>query len=157
MNISGNPFEGFESREDFIKFKQQCESTTIVIEEQKEFIWTRVYLNDEDDTLREGDTVYIKYNISGEILETTFGAYNKKNTLVDIDNDGVVTNYVTEDDRKCICLAVDINFINKLDNGIPYLRQLFKQSKFFTNELIRISEIDIYTDSKKFEYYSIDF
>jgi len=151
-----DPFGGFTSLEEFLKFKKTRRTNIDVIEEQKTYIWSRIYLNDEDGTLTPGDKVYIKYNLSGEVLETTFAAYNKKNVVKD-KNGEIVQNYEPEDDKKVLCVAVDIEYVNKLNNDIPFIKTLFKQGRFYEFQLLKFSELSIYSDTKEFEYHSIDF
>ena len=57
-NVDVNdPFGGFSSREEFLAYLQDRDINVDVVEKQKTFIWTRIYLNDEDDTLTSGDKV----------------------------------------------------------------------------------------------------
>ena len=149
-----NPFGGFTSREEFLAFQRERQTKVNVIEEQKTYIWTRVYLNESDDTLKAGDKVYIKYNESGETLETVFAAYNKKNVVKDKDG---VQNYEPEDDKKVLCLAVDIEYVNRPVNDIPFIKTLFKQGRFYEFQLMKLNELTIYSDNKEFEFHSIDF
>lgn len=151
-----DPFGGFTSREDFLKFQKERKTSVDIIEEQKTYIWSRIYLNEDDNTLKAGDKVYIKYNISGEVLETTFAAYNKKNVVKDKDGE-VVQNYEPEDDKKVLCLAVDVDFVNKPTNDIPFIRTLFKQGRFYEYQLMKLSELTVYSDETEFEFHSIDF
>lgn len=151
-----DPFSGFSSREDFLNFKRERETSITTIEEQKTIIWTRIFLNDEDNTLKPGDKIFIKYIPSGEVLETTFGAYNKKSNFSD-KNGEVVKEYDPEDDKKVLCLAVDIDYVNNPTNNIPFIRTLFKQGRYFENQLLKRNELRIYSEAKEFEYYSIDF
>lgn len=151
-----DPFAGFSSREDFLNERKSRDTNVSVIEEQKTLIWTRVFLNEEDETLTPGDTIFIEYRESGEKLETTFAAYNKKNVTSDKDGD-VVTGYEPEDDKKVLCLAVDIDWINNPKNDIPFIKTLFKQSRFYEFQLMKLTELKIYSDKKEFEFHSIDF
>jgi len=153
---SNNLFEGFSGREDFLKFKQEREISTTIIEEQKTFIWTRVFLREEDHSLKSGDKVFIQYVPSGEILETIFGAYDKKSTVSD-KNGSDVREYDPEDDMRVLCLMVDLNLVNKNNNDIPFIKTLFKQSIFFEYQLLKLNELKVYSNNKQFEYYNIDF
>lgn len=156
-NIDVNdPFSGFGSREEFLKEREARETSVTTIEEQKTLIWTRIFLNDEDNTLKPGDKVYMKYIPSGEILETTFAAYNKKNVVSDKEGE-VVQEYDPEDDKKVLCLAVDLDWLNKPTNNIPFIRTLFRQGRFYEIQLLKWSELKVYSDDKEFEYYTIDF
>jgi len=151
-----NPFEGFSSREEFLSYRSGRSTKVDIIEKQRTLIWTRIFLNEEDGTLIPGDKVYIKYNNSGEVLETIFGAYNKKNSIVDDVHDNV-RKYEAEDDKKVLCLAVDLDWINDTNNDIPFIRTLFKSSRHYEYNLLKLNELKIYSDKKEFEYYSIDF
>jgi hypothetical protein len=151
-----DPFSGFASREDFLKERQERDTNVKVIEEQKTFIWTRIYLNEEDDSLKPGDKIFIEYTPTGEVLETTFAAYNKKSVFKDKEGE-VVQEYDPEDDLKTLCVAVDIDWINNPQNDIPFIRTLFKQGRFYEYQLLKFSELKVYKGEKEFEYHSIDF
>ncbi len=156
MENINDPFSGFSSREDFLKERKERDTSVNITEQQKTYIWTRIFLNDEDSSLEAGDKVYIKYIPNGEVLEATFAAYNKKSNFKDRDGD-IVQEYNPEDDNKVLCIAVDIDWINNLQNDIPFMRTLFKQSRFYEHQLLKYTELKIYSDEKEFEYHSIDF
>ena len=151
-----NPYEGFQSREDLIEERKSRDVQVKVTSEQKTYVWTRVYLNSEDTTLEVGDEITIEYIPSGEKLTTTFGSYNKKNLVRDKDGE-IIQNYDPEDDKTVLCLAVDIDFINKVDNNIPFIRTLFKQGRFYDYQLMKYSELKISSSGVIFDYKSIDF
>lgn len=151
-----DPFAGFESREDFLNERKQRETTVNVIEKQKILIWTRVFLNEEDDTLKPGDSVFIEYLETGEKLETTFAAYNKKNNAFNREGD-IVTGYEPENDRKVLCLSFDIEWLDNPNNDIPFIRTLFKHGRFYEFQLMKLTELKISSDKKEFEFHSVDF
>ena len=126
-----------------------------VAEKQKVHIWIRLYLKEEDATTNPGDTVKIKYNESEE-LETTFICYSKKG--IEHDSNEIV-NYDTEDDKKVMCLMVDLDKINYNSEGIPFIRSMFKSGRYYEFQLVKRGDFQFINtrDSKSYEYYDVDF
>ena len=56
-----------------------------VLEEQKVYIWIRLYLKEESD-VEIGDDIFMTYTPSGEKLETKFICFGKEG--MEKDNDG---------------------------------------------------------------------
>ena len=126
-----------------------------VLEEQKEYVWIRVYTNNEYDVDR-GDDIRMTYVDSGEYIDMPFATYEKKGMYKDNDNE--VVNYTDEFDKKVMCLMVDIKVINTSED-IPFVRTLFKSSRHFEHQLLRRTDL-IFTHQKTgeiIEYYSVEF
>ena len=129
---------------------------TKIAEKQKVFFWIRVYLNNEDKSCKPDDVIKIKHIPSGEILETKFICYSKKG--VDKDSQDEIVNYSTEDDKKVLCLMVDSDRINTDSKDIPFIRSLFRTSKFFEFNLVKRDELlFVNAKGKEFEYYDVSF
>lgn len=131
-------------------------SSTTIIEEQKIYFWTRLYLRDENPNIEIGDTIKIVYTNSGEELETKFVCFEKKGLGKDQKTD--VTSYNTEDDKKVLCLMIDSKEVNYSDK-IPFIRTLFKTGYHYEYQLVRRDELlFVHGDSNIIlDYYDVDF
>jgi len=126
-----------------------------VIEEQKVYFWIRIYLKEEMDVELNTD-IYIKYKPSSECLIAKFICYAKKGHEKDMQQN--VVNYTPEDDKRILCLMVDSDRIDKKSEDIPFIRSLFRISRWYSPQILRFSEFSI-TDinDRDFEFYDIDF
>lgn len=124
-----------------------------MVEKQKTYTWIRLYLREELTNVNVGDSIILNYSPCSEFLDTSFACFGKKG--LEKDADGVI-NYTGEDDRKVLCLMVDLDWINS-SNEIPFMRTLFKNSIHFEYQMIR--HVDLYAihNGKKLDYYDIDF
>lgn len=131
-----------------------------IVEKQKVYFWIRLYMKEEDDDIKIGDDITIKWTISpfDESLKTNFIAYNKSSLIKD-DFDYDLTKYENEDDKKTLVLMIDSDKINKECDDIPYIRTLFKESKWYDYHVVRRSELLFIHDKtgKEIEYYDVDF
>ena len=107
-----------------------------ILEEQKVYIWIRLYLKEESD-VEIGDDIFMTYTPSGEKLETKFICFGKEGMKKD--NDGLV-NWNSEENKKVLCLMVDQDKINK-GTDIPFIRTLFKSSIHYQYQLMRREEL----------------
>jgi hypothetical protein len=134
-----------------VDFKPRSEIT----EKQKVYFWIRVYLNNEIDISVNTD-VTIKYCESGELLVTKFICYAKQGLNKNMDEN--VINYNPDDDKKILCLMIDSDRIDSDSDDIPFLRTLFRISKYFTPQILRNSDLLISdSNSNKLDFYDIDF
>lgn len=108
-----------------------------IVEEQKVYIWIRLYLKEESD-VKEGDEVFMTYKPSGEKLSTIFVWYDKKGIMKDYDEE--IVNYTGEEDKKVLCLMVDQEKINK-NTDIPFIRTLFKSGIHYEYQLVKRDEL----------------
>jgi hypothetical protein len=104
-----------------------------VTEKQKEFFWIRIYLQEEDDKLKVGDTINISYKPTNEKLEMVFGGYEKEG--LNRDHDDEVINYVNEDDKTILCVMIDLNRVNKENVDIPTIKTFFRNSRHYKEDL----------------------
>ena len=128
-----------------------------VVEESKVYTWTRLYIREEVD-IEKGDVIKITHTPTKEVIKLEFSSYEKKGVTKDSDGN-IVTNYVSEDDTKVLCLLVDMGFINDSDNGIPFLRSLFKGSKYYDHHILRLIDFKFEVEGKdiNLDCYSFKF
>jgi hypothetical protein len=126
-----------------------------IIEQQKVYFWIRIYLKDELD-IEPNTDITLTYTPENESLQTKFICYAKKGHEKNAQEN--VVNYNPEDDKRILCLMVDADRIDKHSDDIPFIRTLFKISRWYQPQILRLSEIKI-TDSNErdFEFYDIDF
>jgi hypothetical protein len=126
-----------------------------IIEQQKVYFWIRIYLKEEMDVQPNTD-ITLTYTPENESLQTKFICYAKKGHEKDKQQD--VVNYNSEDDKRILCLMVDADRIDKHSDDIPFIRTLFKITRWYQPQILRLSEIKI-TDSndRDFEFYDIEF
>ena len=126
-----------------------------VIEEQKVYVWVRLYLKEEAN-VETGDDVVITYTPSGEKLETKFICYGKSD--LGKDHDDEIVNFNAEDNKKVLCLMVDQDKINK-GTDIPFIRKLFKTGIHYQYQLVRRDEL-LFINSRtgeSLEYFDCDY
>ena len=126
-----------------------------VIEEQKVYIWIRLYLKEESD-VQIGDEIFMTYKPSGEKLSTIFVCYGK--TDLGKDHEDEMVNYNPEDDKKILCLMVNQDTINK-GVDIPFIKTLFKTSIHYQEQLMKRSDL-LFINSRTGEtldYFDCDY
>jgi hypothetical protein len=126
-----------------------------VLEEQKVYIWIRLYLKEESN-VEVGDEIFITYTPSGEKLETKFIYYDKKGVMEDHDEE--IVNYTGEENKKVLCLMVNQERINK-GTDIPFIRTLFKTGIHYEYQLVRRDEL-LFINSRTGEtldYFDCDY
>ena len=137
------------------------EVTISEITKQEVLIWVRVYLKEELDDISEGDVYDMVYEPSGESMKIKFGAYDKRGLTdkkVD-DGDDEVSNYKMEDDKKALCFMVDLNKINYDSEDIPFIRTLFRGTRYYEYNVFRIDDLSFINKQtgKKLIYHKISF
>jgi hypothetical protein len=128
-----------------------------VVEEQKVYVWIRLYLKEESD-VEVGDDIYMTYVPSGEKLQAKFICYDKTTLNKNHDSLEKVVNFNPEDDKKTLCLMVDQDKINK-GTDIPFIRTLFKSGIHYQFQLVRRDEL-IFVNSRTGEtldYFDCDY
>jgi hypothetical protein len=127
-----------------------------VIEDQKIYFWIRLFLKEEDSNLKVGDDIIIKWNPSGEELETKFFAWGKKGFEKDLSED--ITSYNPEDDKKVLSLMIDEKAVNYNDN-IPFIRTLFKTGRHYEYQLVKRTDL-VFINKRNgviLDYFDCDF
>jgi hypothetical protein len=125
-----------------------------ILEEQKVYIWIRLYLKEKSD-VEIGDDIFMTYTPSGEKLETKFICFGKEG--MEKDNDGLV-NWNSEENKKVLCLMVNQDKINK-GTDIPFIRTLFKTGIHYEYQLVRRDEL-LFINSRTGEtldYFDCDY
>jgi hypothetical protein len=126
-----------------------------IVEEQKVYIWIRLYLKEESN-VQVGDDIFMTYKPSGEKLSTIFVCYGK--TDLGKDHEDEMINYNPEDDKKIICLMVNQDTINK-GVDIPFIKTLFKTSIHYQEQLMKRSDL-LFINSRTGEtldYFDCDY
>jgi len=126
-----------------------------VLEEQKVYIWIRLYLKEESN-VQVGDDIFMTYKPSGEKLSTIFVCYGK--TDLGKDHEDEMVNYNPEDDKKILCLMVNQDTINK-GVDIPFIKTLFKTSIHYQEQLMKRSDL-LFINSRTGEtldYFDCDY
>lgn len=129
--------------------------STKVVDKQKSYFYIRIYLNNEDSSIKQNDDVIIEYTPYSEKLTTKFIAYGKKGG--DRDGGEDLTNYESEDNKRVLCLMIDTDIINYDSENIKFIRSLFRQSRYFQYQMFRKDEFEITHNGQKIDYYDIDF
>jgi hypothetical protein len=125
-----------------------------ILEEQKVYIWIRLYLKEESN-VEIGDDIFMTYTPSGEKLETKFICFGKEG--MEKDNDGLV-NWNSEDNKKVLCLMVNQDKINK-GTDIPFIRTLFKTGIHYEYQLVKRDELLFINSrtSESLDYFDCDY
>jgi hypothetical protein len=132
------------------------DAISTVIEEQKIYFWIRLYLKEEDSNLKVGDDIIIKWEPTGEELETKFFAWGKKGFEKDLSED--ITSYNPEDDKKVLSLMIDEKAVNYNDN-IPFIRTLFKTGRHYEYQLVKRTDL-VFINKRNgviLDYFDCDF
>jgi hypothetical protein len=134
---------------------RERDAITKVIEEQKVYFWIRLYLNEENDDIKVGDDIIIKYATSGETLDTKFITYSKKGMDKDLND---ITQYEKEFDKRVLCMMVDMSMVNNNDS-IPFIRTLFKIGIHYEYQLFKREDLQFINKrtNEVLEYYDCDF
>ena len=127
------------------------------IEESKVYTWTRLYIRDEVD-IKSGEHIRIKHTPTKEYIDLEFSSFEKKGFNRN-ENGEIIINYESEEDKKILCLLVDMSFINKSDNNIPFLRSIFRGSDYYEEHVIRMMDFKFTHLEKETELdcYSVKF
>lgn len=127
-----------------------------VTETERSFIWVRIYLKKEYD-IKKGSEISIIYK-NREELKTIFSTYEKKN--LNKDKGEQVTEFTTEEDKKTLCVMVDLNDINNPEKNkdIPFLKTLFKAGRFYEHQILKKGDLSVMIENdKKLDFHTIQF
>ena len=111
-----------------------------IVEKQKVYFWIRLYLKEEMD-ISPNTELKITYFESGESLNVKFVCYAKKGH--EKDQDPNIAKYNNEDDKKVLCLMIDSDDLDKNSNNIPFIRTLFKTSRYYKPQRLRLVDLPI--------------
>ncbi|NBP56486.1 hypothetical protein EBU71_08135 [bacterium] len=127
-----------------------------VVEKQKEYFWVRVYLGTEFEMNQE-DTVVMKDLLYDEELSTKFMFWGKKYQK-NLQGENI-TQYDSEEDKRCAILMIDSQRVNLKSDDIPYIRTLFPLSRWFRPNYIKMNDLEFLhkRSGEKLDHYRIDF
>lgn len=136
-------------------WNEQEDLTTKVVEKQKVYFWIRLFLKEECDDIQAGDSINLYYSPTNEKLETTFICFDKKGLQKNHEDE--IVNFNPEDDKKILCLMIDEEIVNNSDE-IPFIRTLFKNSRFFEYQVVKRSELlfNNKRTGKNLDYFDYD-
>lgn len=143
------------SNNDPRQWKDEPDIKKVEIEKQKEYFWTRIYLKEEDQYLKQGDVITMTYVPTNEKIEMIFGSYEKEGLNKDYNEQ--VINYVSDDNKSILCCMIDLDRLNKDSEDIPTLRTFFRNSRYYQENLFLKDEILIEFGDIKYEYSSLSF
>lgn len=130
---------------------------TSVLEESKEYYWLRLYLRDELEA-EKGDLIRLRYVPTEETIEMSYVCYEKKGNTNQHFSD--IIEYVKEDDKKTLCLMVDVKEINKRQD-INTLRKLFRCGHHYEDMILRREDLVFEKKQEdswiKLDYFDADF
>ena len=128
-----------------------------VVEQQKVYIWIRLYLKNELSDIQVGDDFRIEYTPTGEYMDIKFICYDKTSLTKDHDDMEKVINFNPEDDKKVLCFMVDIELLKS--ESIPFIKTLFKNTPYYQEQLFRKSELTFTNlrNSTNVEYFDCVF
>lgn len=125
-----------------------------VLEEQKQYHWIRLYMNDEleIDPMAKVKMVYVP---TSEEFELVFTSYNKKKS--EQDKGPSLVEYVAEDDKKVLSLLYNLDDVENSEK-YPKITTLFTRSKNFEFNLLRRDDLVFkLQDGTEIAYYDIEF
>lgn len=127
-----------------------------IISNTKIYIWSRLYLKQENNDLEIGDEIILKWIPGDEKLTTKFMYWGRKNSIRDSDEDIDITN-TSEEDRSVATLMINEgDFANE---NLKFIRSLFKTSKYYEFQLFKKEEL-IFINKRtgqNIEYIQCDF
>jgi hypothetical protein len=128
---------------------------TKIIQKQKVYLWIRLFIKEEIDITPE-TKITISYLEGKETLETHFMYFGKKG--LERDANGQIVNFNPEDDKRILCLLIDVDNINVNSEVRPYLRTLFPLGKYYTPQYVKKMDFSfLLDDGQQIDFYDIDF
>jgi hypothetical protein len=125
-----------------------------VLEEQKQYHWIRLYMNDEleIDPMTKVKMVYVP---TSEEFDLVFTSYNKKKS--EQDKGPSLVEYVAEDDKKVLSLLYNLDDVENSEK-YPKITTLFARSKNYEFNLMRRDDLIFkLEDGTEITYYDIEF
>lgn len=136
------------------KLNDEFDVKVNIVEPQRVFIWTRIYLKDELEDILEGDQIELHYIPTDEKLVTTFSTWERMGQ--NKDKIGYFVSNVSELDKKILILLIDESHLTE---EVPFIRTLFRDSRYYEYQLMKKSEL-IVTNKRtnhKIDYIDISF
>lgn len=126
-----------------------------VVEKQRVYRWTRVFLKEEVSDIQVNDPYHIVHLPTGERLECSFVCHAKKGLAKD--SDGNIVAYAGEDDMKILCLMIDTDLLGR--EGVSTISSLFPNTPYYQYNLMRRDEL-VFENQRtgvRVEYYDVQF
>ena len=128
---------------------------TKIIQKQKVYIWMRLYIKEEINIEPE-TKIQIQYLNGKETLDTFFMYFGKKG--LERNKDGEIVNFNPEDDKKILCLLVDVEKLDIDNKDIPFMKTLFPLGKYYQPQYVKKMDFSfVLPDSVELDFYDIDF
>ena len=108
-----------------------------IIEKQKIYRWTRLFIKDTLSDIQVNDTIVITHVPTGEKLESVFICFAKKN--LEKDSDGNIVAFEGEEDKKVLCLMIDTEKLE--DDNLKFIRSLFQNTKWYEYQLLKRTDL----------------
>ena len=126
-----------------------------VVEKQRVYRWTRLFVKEEVADLQVNDRVDIVHLPTSESLQTSFICYAKAGLARD--TDGSLVSYDGEDDRKVLCLMIDTELLQ--GDSAPFLRTLFPNTPHYEYSLLRRDELvfENRRTGQRLDYFDVQF
>lgn len=126
-----------------------------VVEKQKVFRWTRLFVKEPISDLQINDKINIKHLPTGEVLESFFICYAKKG--LERDSNGAIVAFEGEEDNKTLCLMIDLDALES--DKVEFIRTLFQNTKWYEYQLLRRDELifENTRTSQTLEYFDVEF
>lgn len=126
-----------------------------VVEKQRVYRWTRVFLKDEVVDIQASDPYHLVHVPTGEILECSFVCYAKRG--LSKDSEGNIVAYEGEDDRKVLCLMIDTDLLGK--EGVRLISSLFPNTPYYEYNLMRRDELvfENQRTGERLDYFDVQF
>lgn len=125
----------------------------VVLEESKEYYWLRLYLREECE-IENSEIIKLKYLPNDESLDLIFIAYEKKGQSDQFYSD--IIEYVKEDDKKILCLMLDIKELNTRTD-LEFLQKLLRCSRNHEDTLVKREDLPFMQQNAEGEWIPLDY
>jgi hypothetical protein len=128
---------------------------TKIIQKQRTYLWMRLYMKQEIDIEPE-TKVQIQYLNGKESLDSFFMYFGKKG--LERNKDGEIVNFNPEDDKKILCLLIDVDKLDVDNKDIPYMKTLFPLGKYYQPQYVKKMDFTfVLENGTELDFYEIDF
>jgi hypothetical protein len=126
-----------------------------IVEKQRVYRWTRVFVKDEVADLVVNDVYNIMHLPTGEIMECQFICFAKKGLAKD--SDGSIVSYDGEEDKKILCLMIDTDLLGK--DSVRTISSLFPNTPYYEYNLMRRDELvfENKRTGERLDYFDVQF
>lgn len=126
-----------------------------IVEKQKIYRWSRLFIKEEISDLKVNDVIQIKHTVTGEKLDTIFICFSKKN--LEKDSAGNIVAFTGEEDKKVLCLMIDTEQLES--EKVKFIRTLFQNTRWYEFQLLRRNELLFINKrtGENIEYFDVTF